>query len=49
LWLSLVWAQCSAAPNFDAIAKLNGSESLGWVKYYNERYLPEWRKAGLPE
>jgi len=29
--------------------KLDGDESPAWVKYYNERYLPEWRKAGLPE
>ena len=29
--------------------KLDGGESPAFVKYYNERYLPEWRKAGLPE
>jgi hypothetical protein len=31
------------------IEKLDGTESPTFVKYYNERYLPEWRKAGLPE
>lgn len=31
------------------ISKLEGTESPAWVKYYNERYLPAWRKAGLPE
>ncbi|MBC7404130.1 MAG: hypothetical protein H7252_00355 [Cytophaga sp.] len=31
------------------IRKLDGGESPSFVKYYNERYLPEWRKAGLPE
>jgi TolB-like protein len=31
------------------IEKLDGTESPAYVKYYNERYLPEWRKAGLPE
>jgi tetratricopeptide (TPR) repeat protein len=29
--------------------KLDGSESATFLKYYNERYVPEWRKAGLPE
>ncbi|MCV2362145.1 tetratricopeptide repeat protein [Paucibacter sp. DJ1R-11] len=29
--------------------KIDGSESPAYVKYYNEHYLPEWRKAGLPE
>ena len=29
--------------------RLDGSESAALVKYYNEHYLPEWRKAGLPE
>jgi tetratricopeptide (TPR) repeat protein len=32
-----------------AITKLEGTESPAWVTYYNERYLPAWRKAGLPE
>ena len=31
------------------IERLDGSESAALVKYYNEHYLPEWRKAGLPE
>ncbi|MCV2350669.1 tetratricopeptide repeat protein [Paucibacter sp. Y2R2-4] len=31
------------------IEKIDGSESPAYVKYYNEHYLPEWRKAGLPE
>jgi hypothetical protein len=30
-------------------SKLDGNEPAAWVKYYNEHYLPEWRKAGLPE
>jgi tetratricopeptide (TPR) repeat protein len=29
--------------------KIDGSESPAYVKYYNDQYLPEWRKAGLPE
>ena len=33
----------------DGIEKLDGSESPAYVRYYNEHYLPEWRKAGLPE
>jgi TolB-like protein/Tfp pilus assembly protein PilF len=32
-----------------SIDKLDGSETPTYVKYYNEHYLPEWRKAGLPE
>jgi tetratricopeptide (TPR) repeat protein len=32
-----------------SISKLEGTESPAWVTYYNERYLPAWRKAGLPE
>jgi adenylate cyclase len=32
-----------------AVQRLDGSDSPAWVKYYNEHYLPEWRKAGLPE
>jgi hypothetical protein len=31
------------------VEKLDGTESPAYAKYYNERYLPEWRKAGLPE
>ncbi|ALT77934.1 hypothetical protein AT984_12850 [Paucibacter sp. KCTC 42545] len=32
-----------------SLEKLDGSESPAYFKYYNEHYLPEWRKAGLPE
>jgi TolB-like protein/Tfp pilus assembly protein PilF len=33
----------------NGLYRLDGSESPAWVKYYNEHYLPEWRKAMLPE
>jgi predicted Zn-dependent protease len=31
------------------IAKLEDAVSPAFVKYYNEHFVPEWRKAGLPE
>ncbi len=41
--------RASAAGRMGGIEKLYGNELPARVSYYNERYAPEWRKAGLPE